>query len=114
MAANSSSGVSPAWMASRMCFTGGSSCVRETLLRGFDELDQNPAGVLGVDEVDPAVGRASLRGVVEETHATLAQRRRDGVDVTDPVRELLDALTVAVEELRDRGVVAEWRKKLDA
>ena len=33
---------------------------------GLDEFDQDPAGVLGVDEVDPTVRRAAARGVKEQ------------------------------------------------
>ena len=78
------------------------------------ELDEYAAGVLRVDEVDAAAGRPVLGGVVEQAHAALTQRRRDGVDVGDPVRELLDALAVAREELGDRRFVAQRSEQLDA
>ena len=58
---------------------------------GCDQLDEHAAGVLGVDEVDPAVGRAALGDVVEQPQAALAQRGADRLDVVDPEGQLLQA-----------------------
>src|SRR5688500_11705952 len=51
--------------------------------RGLDELDQHAARVLGVDEVDAAVGRAAARGVVQEAQAARPQHVGDVLDVVD-------------------------------
>ena len=67
-----------------------------------------------MNEVDATVGRAPLGGVVQEAHAAVAQGGRDRVDVGDTVRQLLQTRTVAVEELGDRGLVAQRREQLDA
>src|SRR5690242_1588720 len=58
-----------------------------SVLRGcrLDELDEHAAGVLGVHEVDPALGGAAARGVVEQADAALLQDRGDLLDVGDPV-----------------------------
>src|SRR4051794_10909507 len=79
---------------------GGASCARHlTLVRwagsvgvagGLDQLDEHATGVLGVDEVDPAVRRAASGGVVQESHAALAQDRGDLLDVADPEGQLLE------------------------
>src|SRR5699024_12205140 len=47
------------------------------------ELDEDAAGVLGVDEVHPRAARAAPRLLVQEAQAALAQRRAHGVDVLD-------------------------------
>ena len=65
------------------------------------QLHEDPAGVLGVDEVNAAATGTDLGGVVEQTQTTLAQRGTDRVDVLNSVGQLLNALTVLVEELRD-------------
>src|SRR5690349_17844175 len=80
---------------------------------GLDELDEDAAGVLGVDEVDAAVGGAALRLVVEESQPALAQGLAHGVDVLDAVGDLLDAGSGAVEELRDGRLGGERREQLD-
>ena len=77
--------------------------------RGLDQLDEDAAGVLGVDEVDPAVRRAATRGVVQEPQAALAQDRRDLLDVGDPVGELLHARTGHQIDHDRRG----WRCRHD-
>src|SRR6478735_5491522 len=84
------------------------------LLRWFDQLDEHPTGVLGVDEVDPRVGRATPRLVVQQAQAALAQDCTDRVDVGDPIGHLLDAGALAVEELRDRRALVERCEQLDA
>ncbi len=43
----------------------------------LDELDQHPARVLGVDEVDPAVRRAALGVVVQQPESALAEGGAD-------------------------------------
>src|SRR6478736_2208385 len=91
MLAKSSGALSPAWIASRMFCTSAPGWVRCRtgwaghyppvtagnthcdLLRWFDQLDEHPTGVLGVDEVDPRVGRATPRLVVQQAHPALAQ-----------------------------------------
>ena len=73
---------------------------------GSYQLHQNPAGVLGVHEVDPRAGRAASRGVVEQSQPTGPQRGAGRLDVGHRVRELLQARAAAVEELRDRRVRA--------
>ena len=52
----------------------------------FDQLDQDAAGVLGVDEVDPGVCRAAPGRVVDQPDALLAQLLAEGVEVADPER----------------------------
>ena len=81
----------------------------------LDELDQHAAGVLGVDEVDPAVGRAALRGVVQQPEAALAQDRADLVDVGDAVGELLEpraerSRNLAIVELSSSGA-SSWMQE---
>src|SRR4051794_32202769 len=80
----------------------------------LDELDQHAAGVLGVHEVDPAVGRAPLGGVVEQAQAALAQRGADRLDVVHPEGQLLQARAGAVDEPGDRRLRRERGQQLDA
>src|SRR5690606_36333516 len=77
------------------------------------QLHQDTAGVLRVHEVDARVGRAALGGVVEQTYAALAQDGAHGVDVGDPVGELLQARAGAGEELGDGRLVVEGSEQLD-
>src|SRR6266550_120473 len=103
----------PVRIAVRMSSTGGPP--RAMLLAGsrLHELDQHSAGVLRMDEVDPATRRAALRLVVEQAQALGSQRRTDLVDVVDGVRELLDAGPAALEERRDRRVGVQRCEQLD-
>ena len=52
----------------------------------LDQLDQHPAGVLGVDEVDPRVRRAAPGRFVDQPHALRAQSLAEGVQIADPDR----------------------------
>jgi hypothetical protein len=67
-----------------------------------------------VHEVHPAVGRAALGDVVEQSQAALAQGRADRLDVGHPERELLQTGAVAPDELRDRRVLVQRGQQLDA
>ena len=81
---------------------------------GFDDLDEHPASILGVDEVDPAVARAALGQVIEQSHPAFAQCRADGIDVDDAVGHLLDAGAGLGQEAPDRRVGMQRREQLDA
>src|SRR5690606_8576172 len=61
------------------------------VLARLDQLHEDAARVLGVDEVHAGAGGAVLRDFVEQADATLAQGGADLVDVVDPVGHLLDA-----------------------
>ena len=84
-----------------------SSCSRSTPCQ-----EAEPAGSTSSTRTPPAsfgwmkLTRLSLvprpRGVVEQAQTTVAQGRTDGVEVGDPVGELLDARSAATQELRDR------------
>src|SRR5690606_39645580 len=74
--------------------------------RWFDQLDQNAAGVLRMDKIDPAPAGAAARCVVEQPQAALAQRRAHMIDVTHPVGQLLQPGARAVDELGDRRLRA--------
>ena len=67
-----------------------------------------------MDEVHPGPGGAVLRLLVEEAHASLAQRCRHGVDVVHPVAHLLDAGARLGQELADGRVVLQGGQQLDA
>jgi hypothetical protein len=67
-----------------------------------------------VHEVDQRPGRAALRHVVQQADAALAQDGGHGLDVGDPVGQLLQAGAAAVEELRDGRLRSEGRQQLDA
>ena len=56
---------------------------------GLDELHQYAAGITRVHEVDPRVRGPAARLGVEQPHALLPQRGARGVDVGDPVGQLL-------------------------
>src|SRR6478735_307870 len=81
---------------------------------GLHELDEHPARVLGVDEVDPAPRGASAGGVVEQSQAAFAEHGAGLLDVLDAVGDLLDAGATAVEELRDRRLRCERGEELHA
>src|SRR6478736_514012 len=81
---------------------------------GLHELDEHPAGVLGVDEVDLASRGASAGGVVEQPQSALAEHGAGLLDVLHAVRDLLDARATAVEELRDRRLRGDRGEELHA
>src|SRR5262245_5600132 len=83
-------------------------------VRRLDELNENPACIAGVDEVDPRACRATPRLRVEQSRPLAAQPRRFRVDVGDRVGDLLDALASALKEPPDRRIVAQWGKELDS
>ena len=70
-------------------------------LGGLDELDEDAAGVLGVHEVDPGVGRTPTWLVEEQPHALGPQVGARRVDVVHGPRHLLEPGTSTVEECRD-------------
>jgi len=80
----------------------------------LDEFDEDPAAVLGMSEVDQGAGRASPGLLVEHAHTSGAQGVADRGDVGDPIGHLLDAWTIAVEELGDGGVWPQRGKQLHA
>src|SRR5690242_14465580 len=69
--------------------------------RGLDELDEDATGVLGVDEVDPAVVGPPAWSVVQHPHPLLLARLHGVFDARHPVRHLLHARSLGVEEPRD-------------
>ena len=77
------------------------------------QLDQDAAGVLRVDEVDPRATRARVRGIIEQTQAAGLENAAGRLDVGDPVRELLQPRPRAVQEPGDRRRVAERGQQLD-
>ena len=72
------------------------------------------SGVLGVDEVDPAAGRAPPGLVVEQPQPPLAQRGADRLDVGDPERQLLQPRAGPADELRDGRLRRQRGEQLDA
>src|SRR5687767_2889381 len=80
----------------------------------LDQLDQDAPGVLGVDEVDPAAGRAAPGDVVEQPEAALAQRGADRLDIGHPEGELLQPCPGPPDELGDRGLGGQRGEQLDA
>ena len=72
---------------------------------GLDELDQDAAGVLGVHEVDPAVGGAALGGVVQKSQPPVAQGRAHRLDVLHPEGQLLQPLSpdTTIGRFLDKG-----------
>lgn len=80
----------------------------------LDEFDEDPAAVLGMSEVDQGAGRAAPGLLVEHAHTSGAQGVADRGDVGDPIGHLLDAWSIAFEELGDGGVWAQRGKQLHA
>src|SRR5690606_28019762 len=80
--------------------------------RRLDEFDEDSAGVLRMQEVDARIGGAPARSLVQQAHAALTQEVGDRVEVGHPVGELLHTRSVAIEELRDRGVLVQRREQL--
>ena len=78
----------------------------------FDEFDEHSTGVLGMDEVDPRIGGAAARCVVQQPDTAGAQLGRDLVDIGDAVRKLLQTRSVATDELGDRGRLVDRREQL--
>ena len=80
---------------------------------GFDQFHQDAAGVLRVNEVDARVGRTASGSVVQQPNAALAKLGGDGVDVGDPVGELLQSGAASVDELGDGRVLVQWCEQLN-
>ena len=77
------------------------------------QLDQHTAGVFGVDEVDPRVRCAASGRVVEQADSLLAQALAQGVEVTDPVSQLLDARAAVEAAPLVASLMAEFLNKDD-
>lgn len=67
----------------------------------LNQLDQDPASVLRVDEVDPRLRCAAARNVVQQAHARGPELVADRVNIAHSVSELLQPLAVAINELGD-------------
>ncbi len=82
---------------------------------GFDQFHQDAAGVLRVDEVDARVGRTASGGsVVQQPNPpAVAKLGGDGVDVGDPVGELLESGAASVDELGDGRILVQRREQLN-
>jgi acetyl-CoA C-acetyltransferase len=78
----------------------------------FDKFDEHATGVLRMDEVDPRIGGAPARSVVQQPNAASAQLGRDLFDVGDAVRQLLQSRAVASDELGDGGRLVDRREQL--
>src|ERR1700710_1486639 len=64
----------------------------------LDEFDEHAARVLGMDEVDPRVCRASTGGVIQQPHALVAESLRQRVEIANSVSELLNPWAALVDE----------------
>lgn len=80
---------------------------------GFDQFHQDAVSVLRVDEVDARVGRTASGSVVQQPNPAVAKLGGDGVDVGDPVGELLEAGAASVDELGDGRVLVQRREQLN-
>lgn len=80
---------------------------------GFDQFDEHPTAVLGMDEVDAGIRRPTSWGVVDQTQTCLAKAVTGQIDVGDSEGNLLDALTVLIEVLGDRRFGGQWSQQLD-
>jgi hypothetical protein len=73
--------------------------VEMTLSGRLDQLDENPAGILGVDEVDKCTCRSAPGLVVQNANSTLPQGLSYRLNVLNAVGHLLQARAVVGEEL---------------
>src|SRR5437763_1631858 len=82
---------------------------------GLLELDQRAAEILRVQEQDRLAVGADLRfAVAEDARALVLEPVAGGADVVDLVADVMDAaVRIALEELRDRRALPEWRQQLD-
>lgn len=60
-------------------------------------------------EVNPRSSGAPFRSFIEQTHSTLAEFRARRIDIGHRIGDLLDAGTVAVEELADGRIRPQRR-----
>lgn len=67
----------------------------------LNELDEHPAGVLGVQEVDPRISGADARLVIQNPHTRGTQLIGQCIDIGDPVGQLLQARSLGVQKLAD-------------
>ena len=79
---------------------------------GLHELDQHPAAVLGVAEVDQRAPSAHRGVLVQHADARLAQIGRGSLDVVDAEGHLLDPRAGAIEELGDGRLGGQGRQEL--
>ena len=78
-----------------------------------DEFDENATGILRMEDGDARVRGAASRCVVQKSDTLFAQVSGDRIEVGDPVGELLQAGSGAVDELRDRRVLVQRCEQLD-
>src|SRR5215468_10130661 len=80
---------------------------------GLHEFDQDPAGVLGVDEIDPRVRSSPSWLVVKQPQTLRPKAGGLGFDVVDRVGDLLDAGSALVEKASDSRLGRDRRQELE-
>src|SRR5690606_7685646 len=83
------------------------------LLRGFDDLGQHAVGGARVQEGDAAAADAGPRLGVDQLDTARLELVQAAVDVLNPVGDVVQAGSLAGEELADRGALGERAQELD-